>query len=133
MLNRRTLRIKAMQSIFAFEQSKDSSFNIALADIDDEFQPDLNSMEVQDKELLKAQAKETKQLFKKHFEDEKPNVHEGSDPRVNTVANELISQYNQQLAKDRKAFRQKMVIDAEKIYDRFVCTTLPAGYIGLNS
>ena len=67
MLNRRTIRIKAMQSLFAFEQCKQSNYHLALDYIEESFQPDLNSMEVQNKPLLKAQAKEARQLFIKNF------------------------------------------------------------------
>lgn len=57
MLNRRTLRIKIMQSLFAFEQCKEANHLLAHDLIDERFQPDLNSMEPQDKELLRKQKK----------------------------------------------------------------------------
>ena len=64
MLNRRTLRIKAMQSIFAYEQCKEANYHLAIEQINATFLPDLNSMEVQDKTLLKVSGKEAVQLFK---------------------------------------------------------------------
>jgi N utilization substance protein B len=53
MLNRRTLRIKIMQSLFAYEQCKEANHLLALDSIDDFFKPDLNSMKVQDKEMFR--------------------------------------------------------------------------------
>ena len=67
MLNRRTLRIKAMQSIFAYEQCKEANYHLALEDIANAFLPDLTSMEVQDKKLLKESGKEGEKLFKELY------------------------------------------------------------------
>ena len=53
MLNRRTIRIKIMQSLFAYSQCKEADLLLAHDLIEERFQPDLNSMEVQDKELLR--------------------------------------------------------------------------------
>ncbi len=67
MLNRRTIRIKIMQSLFAFNQCKEANHTLALDLIEERFQPDLNSMEVQDKELLRGQKKIALQLFEKRY------------------------------------------------------------------
>jgi len=45
MLNRRTIRIKIMQSLFAYSQCKDADLLLAHDLIEERFQPDLNSME----------------------------------------------------------------------------------------
>ena len=67
MLNRRSLRIKIMQSLFAFEQCKEANHLLAHDLIDEKFQPDLNSMEPQDKELLRKQKKVAMQLFERKY------------------------------------------------------------------
>ena len=54
MLNRRTLRIKAMQAIYAYMQAEGSDYLLALDQISEEFAPDLNSMETQDRKLLEG-------------------------------------------------------------------------------
>ena len=68
MLNRRTLRIKIMQSLFAYDQCKEADYLLALDHIDAFFQPDLNSMKVQDKELLKGQRPIALKQFEKQFQ-----------------------------------------------------------------
>ena len=45
MLNRRTLRIKIMQTLFAFDQCKEANHTLAHDLIDERFAPDLNSMD----------------------------------------------------------------------------------------
>ena len=58
MLNRRSLRIKVMQSLFALQQCKEATYELSQEKISETFAPDLNSMQVQDKPLLQQQKKE---------------------------------------------------------------------------
>lgn len=57
MLNRRLIRIRAMQSLYAYEQSKKANFLLAQDIIHEAFAPDLNSMEVQDRVKLQGLTK----------------------------------------------------------------------------
>jgi N utilization substance protein B len=52
-----------MQTLFAFDQCKEANYTLAHDFIDERFAPDLNSMEVQDKELLRNQKKAATQFF----------------------------------------------------------------------
>ena len=63
MLNRRILRVKAFQNLYAYEQCRASNFNLAKDQIKEAFLPDLNSMEVQDKNLLKKESGITTEIF----------------------------------------------------------------------
>ncbi|MGR3809165.1 transcription antitermination factor NusB [Jiulongibacter sp. NS-SX5] len=54
MLNRRLIRIRAMQALYAYEQSRKANLLLAEDLIKENFAPDLNSMEVQDKPKLKG-------------------------------------------------------------------------------
>ena len=119
MLNRRTLRIKAMQSLFAFERSKASSFTIAKDGIADTFSPDLNSMEVQDKELLKAQKKEATGLFVEYYKQQQ-EVKASAEDKINQVVTDSITQYYDELKKDRKQIQKFMVKEAEGLIDQYV-------------
>ena len=67
MLNRRSLRVKVMQSLFALQQCKDANYELCLEKISDSFLPDLNSMEVQDKAQLTLEKKQATKLFEKTF------------------------------------------------------------------
>ncbi len=113
MLNRRTLRIKIMQSLFAYEQCKDADYLLALDSIDLFFQPDLNSMKVQDKVMLKGQLPVATSQFEKKFKGEA--VKESADPRINQAVEEAFALHTKQLNKDFDYFRKMTVIEAEKI------------------
>ncbi len=118
MLNRRTLRIKAMQTMFAFRQSREANYALALEYINDTFSPDLNSMEVQDKEQLKVDKKACTAIFKENFENK--DFKAASDNKVDLVAEELIREYHQKNEKDFRHFKKTMVVEAEKIADRYL-------------
>ena len=120
MLNRRTIRIKAMQSLFAFEQCKQSNYHLALNFIDERFQPDLNSMEVQDKPLLKAQGKEATKLFKLNYKDVKSKIESGSDPKINDTVKEAVKTYHKQISNDHKNLKRLMLRDADSIYKQYI-------------
>ena len=120
MLNRRTLRIKAMQSIFAYEQCKEANYHLALERISDTFKPDLNSMEKQDKVLLKAQGKEASELFKENYKLDSVTGFKGSDDKITEEAGKAIATYHNQVKNDGDYLRKGMIKDAELVYERYV-------------
>lgn len=120
MLNRRTLRIKAMQTVFAFRQSRLANFGIAQEEIRDAFKPDLNSMEIQDPVALKEQGSEAANLFREHYSKEGFQVTTGSTDRINEVVTEAIRTYHEQNKADFRYFRKNMVTEVDRIYDRYL-------------
>jgi N utilization substance protein B len=113
MLNRRTLRIKIMQSLFAYEQCKEADYLIAHDHITASFQPDLNSMKVQDKPLLKGQLATAVKLFEKKFKDQ--TVKEVADPTIVKVVDEALALHKKITRKDYDFLRKNIVIEVEKI------------------
>ncbi len=113
MLNRRTLRIKIMQSLFAYEQCKEADYELAQDHVENYFQRDLNSMKVQDKDMLKGQRVVALQLFEKRFKSEP--TEESADPRIEKAVKEALSQYTRQLARDFDFFRKAIPVDVENI------------------
>lgn len=118
MLNRRTLRIKIMQSLFAFEQCKEANYQLALDQIEEHFQPDLNSMEFQDKELLKGQRKMARQLLERKFS--KGESPDSDDAKVNAAVKESLAVYNKSVKKDNTFFSKNMVLEVEKLNDLYL-------------
>lgn len=113
MLNRRTLRIKIMQSLFAFEQCKEANYLLALDLIEERFQPDLNSMEVQDKELLRKQKKQATQLFEKKFKgSETP---EEDQPAITKSVSDALELYQKHVKKDQAFFQKNIILEIEKL------------------
>jgi len=113
MLNRRTLRIKIMQTLFAFDQCKEANYTLAHDLIDERFAPDLNSMEVQDKELLRKQKKASIQYFDKLFKGQTPSAE--VEEKVSKVAEDALRIYQQQVKKDQDFLGKNSVLEIERL------------------
>jgi transcription antitermination protein NusB len=110
MLNRRTIRIKIMQNLFAYNQCRDANLLLAHDLIGERFQPNLNSMEVQDKELLKSERKVALQLFDKKMKGE--NV-QADNPNVNKAVDEAISLFRKSIKKDQSYLSKSILSEME--------------------
>ena len=121
MLNRRTLRIKAMQAIYAYMQAVGSDYLLALDQISEEFAPDLNSMEVQDKKLLEGKKQMATLLFKEWYETQQFDE-EGADKEAISAVNRAIVFYNNAVKKDFKYYGNQMLSAVERIYDHYLST-----------
>jgi transcription antitermination protein NusB len=121
MLNRRTLRIKAMQAIYAYQQAEGSDYLMALDRIEEAFAPDLMSMEVQDRKKLQGQKEIASILFKEWYQTRQPETEE-TDPEIKAAVNQAIVFYQNQVKKDYKFFGAQMLQAVEKIYDHYLNT-----------
>jgi transcription antitermination protein NusB len=115
MLNRRILRVKAFQNLYAYEQCKGSNLNIARDFIRESFLPDLNSMEVQDKTALLRDAEEAVKLFDQNLE--KGNILKSADakPKIKQTVLDALKQYHAANEKDRQFMLKNMIVSAERI------------------
>jgi N utilization substance protein B len=112
MLNRRTIRIKIMQNLFAYAQCKDADLLLAHDLIEERFLPDLNSMEVQDKELLRKKKKQALQLFDKQMN----GVEVSADDKVIAKAiADAADLYNKSIKKDQVFLGKNIVLEMEKL------------------
>lgn len=121
MLNRRSLRIKVMQSLFALQQCKEATYELCEEKISEAFAPDLNSMEVQDKALLQQQKKVAVKLFAEAFAKGQSGV-EHEDKKVVKAVQDALKFYKDQVKKDTDFFRKNLVVEVEKIYDHYIAT-----------
>jgi N utilization substance protein B len=65
MLNRRILRVKVMQALYALKQSEVSNYYGGLEYINEVFAPDLNANEKQDIKMLEN----NKKVASRHYEE----------------------------------------------------------------
>jgi transcription antitermination protein NusB len=121
MLNRRSLRIKVMQSLFALQQCKEASYELCLDQIGETFAPDLNSMEVQDKALLSQQKKHALKIFEDAFQAGASSAKD-ENPKVQKAVDDAFKFYKVQVKKDTDFFKKNLVTDVEKIYEHYIST-----------
>lgn len=120
MLNRRTLRVKALQSLFAYEQSKEADHNVALEMIEQVFEPDLNSMEYQDPVQLKEDRNKAVELFEEYLKTGKSKILKGEDEKIVNAVLDSHNFYRDQIKKDLRNIKKAMVSENLNIYDRYV-------------
>ncbi|UZR95798.1 transcription antitermination factor NusB [Chondrinema litorale] len=122
MLNRRLLRIKAMQSIYAFKQNEESDFYLALEKMSEDFRFELNMIGKTEAPRMKVEEDIATQIFKNAvFPDETVEVNTSllSD-KSKEIANEVIHFYKTKRNNDYTHHKRKMVKEAESIYDRYL-------------
>ncbi|GAA4390038.1 transcription antitermination factor NusB [Hymenobacter koreensis] len=134
MLNRRTLRIKVMQALYAYEQAIGSDYSLALDRISDAFQPDLNSMQPQDKRLLQGQQKMADATFREwhtaHVAGKTPDIEASDDKDVQDAVDDAVRYYQKQVQKETTFFMNQMLHATESIHDQYVhLLNLPAALL----
>jgi N utilization substance protein B len=115
MLNRRILRVKAFQNLYAYEQCKGSNLMLAKDFIKESFLPDLNSMQVQNKEALSKSAEEALKLFEVNLDSSSILKSSGADLKVKQVVLAAVKQFHDANEKDHQFLLKNMVISAERI------------------
>ena len=115
MLNRRILRVKAFQNLYAYEQCKGSNLNLAKDYIRESFLPDLNSMEVQDKAALSREAEEAIAIFEQNVEKNQKLIAVDASEKVKKIALAAVKQVEEANEKDRLFLLKNMVVSAERI------------------
>ncbi|UCS95120.1 transcription antitermination factor NusB [Echinicola marina] len=115
MLNRRILRVKAFQNLYAYEQCKASNLNLAKDYIREAFLPDLNSMEVQDKAQLKKDAETTVELFSKNLNNKALIASGDYGTKIKSIAIKAVNLFHQYNQKDLEFLEKNMVNAAESI------------------
>src|ERR1041385_7757659 len=112
MLNRRTIRIKIMQNLFAYAQCKDADLLLAHDLIEERFQPDLNSMEVQDKDLLRKKKKQALQAFDKQMNGAETSV---DDKEIQKAIDDAATLFEKLIKKDQTFLGKNILLEMEKL------------------
>ena len=119
MLNRRSLRIKVMQNLFALEQSREANYELSLDKIRETFRVNLNAMEVQDKAVLNEQCKEALKLFEDVVANGTGSV-DHEDKKVKKAVQEALKFNAEQSKKDQTFYKKNLVGEVESIYAHYI-------------
>jgi N utilization substance protein B len=119
MINRRILRSKALQCLYAYYKSKEANYNLALDYINNQFLPDLNSMEPVDKSVLSVKKRESLKTFQFNFKHDSFAKLKDSEIDVEVAAHEAYLDYENQNLKDFQHIKYVMLRDVEQIYNLY--------------
>jgi N utilization substance protein B len=120
MLNRRLLRTKAVQALYARKLTADANRSLALDQIEEAFAPDLNSMEFQDKQKLSAMKRQAGARLDDLIKDEKSVSSEELPTDVSRVSESAFKAYSRQTATDGEKMVRRVLNETEAIYVDFI-------------
>jgi transcription antitermination protein NusB len=115
MLNRRVLRIKAMQALYALERSKASDLELAIDQIRSYFTPNLNADIIPDKADLKEKEKQAIQIFKENYDKDRIKTDADTSPEVREAVDIAFRFFHEKVNEDYKRIEKNLVIEAEQI------------------
>jgi N utilization substance protein B len=102
-----------MQSLFAFEQCREANLMLSKDELAERFAPDLNSMEAQDKVVLKKQKELALSLFDKKFND--PELALPDDKKIAKGVEQGLADYQNRVKKDFDFLKKSTLLDIEKL------------------
>ncbi|MCP9769110.1 transcription antitermination factor NusB [Lacihabitans sp. LS3-19] len=120
MLNRRLIRIRVMQTLYAFEKAKGANFLLAQDLIAEAFAPDLNSMEKQDRNKLTGLLKLSQSLFSDEVNNDIFPSDDTLPAEVKPVLSKAREYFKHKNKKDFEFYTLQSVLDAEKVYDLYL-------------
>jgi len=120
MLNRRLLRIKVMQALYAYQQAVAADLLLAQDRIAAAFEPDLTADVAPDRRLLEGQRKLGEaQLREWHRTGELPET--GSDDKkVSAALQSAIDYYQKMVQKEGTFYGGQLLHGAESIHDQYL-------------
>jgi N utilization substance protein B len=120
MLNRRILRTKALQCLYAYYKSREANYNLALDFINDQYLPDLNSMEPIDRSELDIKKKASLKTFQFNYKHDSFSKLEDSAVDTDMTAHNAFKDYERQNLKDFEHNKSNMLNDVEQIYTLYI-------------
>ncbi|WP_031525856.1 transcription antitermination factor NusB [Dyadobacter crusticola] len=120
MLNRRLLRTKAVQALYARQLTAEANRLLALDHIEEAFAPDLNSMEFQDKQKLSGMKKLASIALDEFIKNGKLSEDEELPERVVRVARSAYEAYDRQTKSDGEKLVRRVLNETELIHVDFV-------------
>ncbi|TAF73311.1 MAG: transcription antitermination factor NusB [Bacteroidetes bacterium] len=131
MLNRRIIRGKVMQQIFAYEICKESNIQITKEQIINHFQPDLNSLEPQNAQKLEGLAKLTLLQFEEYLRNLALPSEAEMPKEVNHFVKESVVFLNKSNLADKKHVIKKTIEECESVYHFYLLTLNLLAQIGI--
>lgn len=120
MLNRRVLRVKAMQAIYAYEQCRQSNYHLAIDHIQSKFELDWNVTESKSAEQIKSERESAIKIFKDNYQSNVIRTETDVPEIVRKSAVAGLSFYKKAVAQDFERLREEMTTRAEEVYTQYL-------------
>lgn len=113
MINRRSLRIKAFKNLYSYESCKGANYLMGLDIIDKKFSPDLNSMDMVDKDELYRKKALAIEGYDHHFNKEERES--DVNPEVEKDVKAALDYVENQNKKDLNRLTKDILDEASKV------------------
>ncbi|NME69383.1 transcription antitermination factor NusB [Flammeovirga aprica] len=120
MLNRRLLRIKVMQSVYAFKQSKASNKELTIDKIKAEFREEFLELGQEEKARIDEEQAKVIEYFNNYVDEDAEASTENLDAKLLKVASNARSHYEELVSNDQLDFRKRMVIETEQLFTKYL-------------
>lgn len=120
MLNRRILRVKAMQALYSYFTAQESLKDVVRERLERQFYPDPAKDDFTEADSFTARRKAARRLFDISLEARKIASEETADEDVIQAVEEAIAAYYKDLRKEEKAIRNVMLSDIDDIYKLYL-------------
>ncbi len=109
-----------MQGLYAYYKSQEANYNLALDYINKKYSPDLNSMESIDRQELNKNKHSSLKIFQQNYRHNSFDKLNNENNEEEKTAFEAFEDYKYQNQKDFEHFRNSLINEIEKIYDRYL-------------
>ncbi len=120
MLNRRSLRIKAAQNLYALYQRKLANYELAYDYIKAKFEYGFDTPEGQTREDVNAIRKRAVKLLEMKIQNSATYEKEIISPEIKESIDESIKIFSKNYAKDKSYLSKNLIIEAEEISNKYL-------------
>lgn len=120
MLNRRLLRIKVMQSVYAFKQSKASNKELTIDKIKAEFRDEFLEFGQEEKARIDEEQAKVIEYFNNYVGEDTEASTENLDAKLLKIASTARNHYENLVSSDQLEFRKKMVAETEQLFTKYL-------------
>lgn len=115
MLNRRILRVKAMQALYSYFTARESLKEVVREKMESQFYPDPAKDDFSESDKFTARRKMASKLFNENLLDRKVQNTEDVEEDVVDAVNAAIEEYYKELQKERRTIKKDMLDDVDDI------------------
>lgn len=120
MLNRRVLRVKAMQALFAYQRSKEAGVSLAEDEIATTFEEEIHNTLLEEQKPIHDRLKFVKEVFRGQYHHTPPKP-EGIEHEADINSFQHgVAFYNNHLRSERIRYKRLMLDEIESIFSNYL-------------
>jgi N utilization substance protein B len=120
MLNRRILRVKAMQALYSYYTTRESLKDVIREQLEKKFYPDPAKDDFTLADEFTARRKLASQLYLQYLQNRQVGDTDKADDEIIKEVNLAIAKYHSELQKEVKSIRNLMTGDVDEIYKLYL-------------